>query len=216
MNEEALLSPRITELQKTPKGVGSLPVSRIRLRTLTLVGLHIGLPGRMEIREKRQIRRAVMGSGGVSLRGLFSCLSDGQVRCPGIEDHDVRGFVAQAFAPVPGVDHLDNGLPGHQVQNLAIQGMHPQVTAEQNAGIDDRVLVHGEPCSRRNGDAQNTDFRLSPWVGRQQCPIPACFRPGQFTDQNARVFGGNWTRTKEDEPADEQESGQVTSQEISF
>ena len=82
------------------------------------------------------------------------------------------------------IDDLDDRVAGLQMLRFPAFCLHCKLPTDQYAGIDNRVFVHIEIDTRRYGDTQDSDPRLTGRIPRQRFAIPALSRFDKFLDGN--------------------------------
>src|SRR5690554_2732927 len=145
---------------RLPPGKAPLTVSSAGPRTLTAEACAAPANGAATApaaAERRKLRLCMMvrsTSGwnvvmtaahrGAACRGRSLALGDGKSSDAGVEDDDLDDDVAVVASVMPLVDELDDRLAGVEPQRVPRLRHHGQPAAEQVAGVDDRVLVHGQ------------------------------------------------------------------------
>ena len=89
-----------------------------------------------------------------------------------------------------GIYQFDDGIACFQMQLLAVLGDNGELPAEQDAGVDYRVMVSVQLCSCRYLDAQDGDFGLPFGVFGQINAIPALRGFRKFADDSCRLAFG--------------------------
>jgi len=127
----------------------------------------------------------------------------------GVDDENHGRFGAEVGSVVPLVDQFDEGVSRLEEKSLAVLGVHLQFTLEEDASVDDWMLVHRQLRAGWDGDLEHGHLRLTCGISGQRVAVPAFGRfdeclnddgPG-FVRENRRGDRG------EKEPADEGDGG---------